>query len=94
MSLDLKTSESAEDPEAKRDVQSGTAQHATTACPPTFTDLQYYFQIVVLAVTTLLCLGAIIADPTGPNVRYFQSVATFCIGLVLPNPRQSVGPSP
>lgn len=58
-------------------------------CPVTTADhIQFYVQISVLAITTLVCLAAIIADPNGPNVRYFESVATFCVGLFLPNPKQ------
>ena len=72
-------------------VKSVDASESTSpaSCPvTTFSDIQYYVQISVLLITTVLCLAAIIADPDGPNVRYFQSVATFCVGLFLPNPKQ------
>jgi len=49
--------------------------------------IQFYVQIGVLILAFLLCVIGIIVQPTGPNVQWFQSIATFCLGLVLPNPK-------
>lgn len=52
-------------------------------------DLHFYIQMGTIFVVMILCMIAIIVSPSGPNVQYFESIATFCLGLFLPNPQQN-----
>lgn len=55
--------------------------------PPCHPDYQFYTQVIVVFIVLITCLIALILDPTGPNVRYFEGAASFCLGLILPNPK-------
>jgi hypothetical protein len=50
--------------------------------------LHFYIQASVLIIALFLCFIGIILQPTGPNIQWFQSIATFCLGLLLPNPKK------
>lgn len=63
-------------------------------CPSTTaSDIHYYIQVTAIFIVMLICLLAIVIYPTGPNIPYFQSIATFCLGLFLPNPQQLQTPA-